>query len=129
MGEGGGEAGGSEGVGGGGEGEGAGDGGKGGGSEGDAEGGGGEGAGCVAAAARPRAETAKLRTTARTTVRTMGAREVAAPPQCTAFERVTELTECHCRSFASESRGKHFSDFPIGAMGKLQVSAARIDCS
>jgi hypothetical protein len=42
-------------------------------------------AGCVAAAARLRAETVKLRTTARTTVRTTGAREVAAPSQCKAF--------------------------------------------
>ena len=119
MGEGGGEAGGSEGVGGGGEGEGAGDEGTGGGSEGDAEGGGGEGAGCVAAAARPRAETAKLRTTARTTVRTTGAREVAAPPQYAAFERVTELTGVSLPQFCERESRLALQRFPHRGDGKI----------
>jgi hypothetical protein len=70
---------------GGGEGAGSGGGGLGGGGEGDAERAAAARAGCVAAAARLRAETAKLRTTAWTMVRTTGAREVAAPSQCTAF--------------------------------------------
>jgi hypothetical protein len=76
-------------------------------------------AGCVAAAARLRAETVKLRTTARTTVRTTGAREVAAPSQCTAFEREIELTGPSPSQFCERESRQALQRFPHRDDGKI----------